>query len=41
MFTGAVETGKTTNIVTIYKIYEEVLQIFSQCCIQGDRVEHA
>lgn len=39
--TGAVETGKTTNIIAIYKSYEEVLQIFVWYCIQRDRIKLA
>lgn len=34
-FTGTDEARKATNIVTIYKSYEEVPQIFIQYCFQG------
>jgi len=39
--TGTNGVGKATNIVSIYKGYEEILQISTWSCIQGDRINHA
>ena len=39
--TGTNEFGKANNIVSIYKGYEEVLQISRWPCIQGDSINLA